>query len=336
MKLILTLLISTLIISSIQVQGQSTDEKPNAVAAVESKVVGPMLPSGVGGTVPAVSFQFSKDTTTATAQIGGRMGETSRWGLTVGGPLSKSSSTTTLATSEGLNTGVNAELVFRQIFLGDRVEMSRLEFTRLCIDYLLPEWRAQKPNPCERKQLTPEGQRILDAKAFPPTWTIGGSAKIGRKSFDFTTPTLFSDQSETHNGSSFSVAGGVFLNGSLFYYLGGSVRHETAFVAGASQNICTPIGNSTSTFCRDIAVGAPARRDSNLLQLEMRNFLGGSLALAPRVTYETEKRAWSIEAPIYLRQGDGPFNGGVNLGWDSKQHQVVVSLFVGMLPKLFQ
>jgi hypothetical protein len=336
MKSKMTFLIIVYSLSAIQMQGQTAEEGANAAAATESAVADPTLTSGGRGTAEAVSFQFSKDDSTATAQIGGGMGTSSRWGLTVGGPLSKSATNTTLATSEGLNTGFNAELSFRKVFLSNQAQQADLEMPRLCIDYLLPELRAQRPIPCTRKDLTAEGKRILDAKAFPPTWTIGGSAKVGRKEFDFTTPNSFNDQSETHNGSSFSISGGRFLGGSLFYYVGGSARHESAFIGNGTQNICTPIEGSASTFCRDIAIGAPEKRTANLLQVEMRNFIGGNIGLAPRVTYETEKRAWSIEAPIYLRQGDGPFNGGLNVGWDSKQHRVLISLFVGMLPKLIQ
>jgi len=332
MKRTLILLLSILIGSATQMQGQTPEE---GAAAVDATVADPTLTSGARGTAPAVSFQFSKDDTTATAQIGGRMGETSRWGLTVGGPLSKSSTKTTLVTNEGLNAGVNAELLFRKIFLGPQTPIPARDLDQLCKTYRRPD-ATSEPDTCTRQDLTAEGQRFFDAAAFPSTWVIGGSAKVGRKTFDFTLPTSFSDQSETHDGTSFSITGGLILNSSLFYYVGGSFRHETAFIGGDEQNICTPIEGSTSTFCRDIAVGAPVRREVNLMQLEMRNFIGSSVALAPRVTYETEKRVWSVEAPIYLRQGDGPFSGGVNVGWDSRQHQVVVSLFVGMLPKLIK
>src|SRR3954469_20548448 len=103
MKRKLILLLSIFIVSAVQVQGQpTTEEAANAAAATESAVADPTLKSGGRGTAPAVSFQFSQDDSTATAQIGGGMGTASRWGLTVGGPLSKSSSKTMLATNEGL------------------------------------------------------------------------------------------------------------------------------------------------------------------------------------------------------------------------------------------
>jgi hypothetical protein len=318
MKRTLIVLISILFCSAIQAQDKTVDE-------VQSKVSDPLLRSGGRTTDPGVSFQFSKDDKNATAQIGGELGTAgSSWGLTVGGPLSKSSDTTTLATSEGLNSGFNAEFLLRKLALR---RFSTAKIIQLCKE------KHPSKQDCALKDFDAD---TLNETAFQTALMYGVSVKVGRKTFDFTTPTSFLDQSETHDGSSFAGTIGALLPGSLFYYLGGSFRHETAFVGGGIENICTPIGGSTSTFCRDIAVGAPERRTTNLLQLEMRNFIGENIALAPRVTYETDKRTWSIEAPIYLRQGDGPFNGGVNLGWDSKQHQVLVSLFVGMLPKLPQ
>jgi hypothetical protein len=351
MKRALVLLVSIFATSVLQAQqtpdDNSTYSEAKAIAKAssdtENAVADPTLKSGGRGTAPAVSFQFSKDDQTATAQIGGGMGAGRRWGLTVSGPISKSSDQTILATNEGLNSGFNAELLVRNIFLQKKPKLSALELNDICSRFLPPDLRIQRRGDhisCSRDELTNEGKLIFDAKAFDPVWTLGGSAKVGRSTFDYADPVTFVDHSDTHDGSSFAITAGRFQTGPLaaaLYYVGGSFRHESAFIGNDSENVCTPIDASTSTHCRDIAIGAPMRRSTNLLQLEARSFIGDNVGLAPRVTYETKQHEWSIDLPIYLRDlgnGAGAFNGGVSVGWDSKSHGVVVSLFVGALPKI--
>jgi hypothetical protein len=199
----------------------------------------------------------------------------------------------------------------------------------------------QRPLPqgCRRAELTEEGKDVLDAEAFTAVWAYGASVKVGRTSFDYTDPVTFADESETHDGWSASVSLGRFQDGPLsaiLYYVGASYRHEEAYHGGSARNVCTPISGTTSTLCRDIAIGAPQRRSSDLVQVEARSFLGSSVGMAPRATYEINEQAWFVDVPVYLRNGSGPFNGGVSLGWDSVKDDIVVSLFVGALPRLLQ
>jgi hypothetical protein len=168
---------------------------------------------------------------------------------------------------------------------------------------------------------------------------VGGSLKAGRSTFDFTDPSTFADHSETRGGWSASASVGRFQAGrlsTLLYYVNASFRHEEAFEGGAARNLCTPLGTSTSVFCRDISVGAPQRKSSDLVQLDARSFLGESVGLAPHVTFDLNERAWFVDVPVYLRDMEGSFNGGVSIGWDSRGDRVVVGLFVGALPRLLQ
>jgi hypothetical protein len=311
-----------------------------AAADAVARSADPTLRGSARSTAPAVSLQFGSEDKTATAQVGGGIGVAGRWGLTVAGPLSSTPGRTTLATGEGLNSGFTAEFLLRKIFLSQRPTLTAARMTEICLAYLRPELRANPPVHCQSAQhMTEAGKRVMDAEAFRGVWMIGGSGKVGRKDFDFTDPTTFVDDSETHDGWSASVSVGRMQAGrlsALLYWVGLSYRHEVAFVGESARDICTPISGTTSSRCREIAVGAPSRRESDLLQLEGRNFIGNSVGLAPRVTFDARNSDWFVDVPIYLRQGTQPFNGGVSVGWDSIRDDFTISLFVGALGKVFQ
>ncbi len=299
-----------------------------------SAAADPLLKSTARSTAPGVALEFATEEQTARAQIGGRLGQSEgslgHWGLTVSGPLSKSGNTT-LATGEGLAAGTSAELLVRYASSPGTRKATAAEISRICQRYL------NKPG-CSRPDLPGAGQRELDNLAFQTAWVFGASAKAGRTAFEFTDPTRFVDASEAHNGWSASASVGRIQAGALstfLYYVGASYRHEDAYVGGGEQNVCTPIGASTSTVCREIAIGGPVRRRSDLVQLEARSFPVAFIGLAPRATYEVNSAEWAFEIPIYLRQSDAPFNGGVSVGWDSERDDVHVSLFVGAFAGLF-
>jgi hypothetical protein len=311
-----------------------------AAALSDRAAADPTLRSIGRGTAPGIAFQFSNDKTTATAQVGGGLGWARRWGLTVSGPLGKGT-TTTLATREGLNSGVSGELLLRQITLSEAPPITVAQIMELCREHLRAEFRAgfASTGNCTRAQLDDAGQQLFDAEGFDPVWAFGASAKVGRNTFDYSEPTAFTDQSETHDGWSASVSVGRFQSerslAALLYYVGASFRHEQAYRGGSARNICTPIASSSSSYCRQIATVAPRRETSNLVQVEARSFIGRSVGLAPRATFEVSDSEWEVEVPVYLRDVQGPFNGGVSLGWNSTDKDLSISLFVGALPKIF-
>jgi hypothetical protein len=45
---------------------------------------------------------------------------------------------------------------------------------------------------------------------------------------------------------------------------------------------------------------------------------------------------WFVDVPVYLRDIEGPFNGGVSVGWNSEQDEFLISLFVGAIPRNLQ
>lgn len=294
----------------------------------------PLLKSTARSTTPGIVLEFATEEQTARAQVGGRLGSSEgslrHWGLTVSGPLAKSGNTT-LATGEGLAAGTSAEILARYATSPGARDATAAEMSRICQRYL--DTRA-----CSLRDLPGAGRRELDNLSFQAAWVFGASVKVGRTSFEFTDPSTFVDASEAHNGWSASASVGRIQEGALstlLYYAGASYRHEEAYVGGGVQNVCTPIGASTSTVCREIAIGGPVRRRSDLVQLEARSFPVAFVGLAPRATYEVNSAEWAFELPIYLRQGDGPFNGGISVGWDSERDDVHVSLFVGTFLGLF-
>jgi hypothetical protein len=292
----------------------------------------PLLKSTARSLTSGVALEFTTEEQTARAQIGSDMGSLRQWGFTISGPVAGKGKPTTLATGEGLAAGTSAEFLVRWATSPGSQGFTDLEFRSICQRYL------KKPG-CTRAELPVEGRQEIDAQAFEAVWIFGFSAKVGHTAFEFADPVTFADQSENHEGWSISGSAGRIQAGalaSLLYYVGASFRHENAYVGNDEQDVCTPIGTSTSTVCREIAIGAPTRRKSELVQVEARSFPMTGLALAPRLTYEVNAQEWAFEMPMYVRQDDGPFSGGVSVGWDSERDDIHLSLFVGAFPGLFR
>lgn len=92
--------------------------------------------------------------------------------------------------------------------------------------------------------------------------------------------------------------------------------YERPFKAGQGQQICSPVGTSTSTTCSSAAVGAPVRTTAHIASLETRILFGSSLALGPRVEYDTVAANLGVKLPVYfVADTDKILTGGIEVGW---------------------
>jgi len=92
--------------------------------------------------------------------------------------------------------------------------------------------------------------------------------------------------------------------------------YERPFKAGMGQQVCSPIGTSTSTTCSTAAVGAPARTTAHIVSLETRVLFGSSLAIAPRIEYDTTAANLGVKLPVYfVANASKILTGGLEVGW---------------------
>jgi hypothetical protein len=272
---------------------------------------------------PMLQFLTDGDNQTAAVQYGREFDDNS-WLVKLSGPLKKDAKRAVLATKDNLSTGTTAEVSFKHIFWP--APLSDVALAAICTKFL-------GRRDCGRADLPDEGKRLVDSADWS-AWLAGGSVKVARQSFDYFDSSVGADAAATRNGRSWSASVGWFPP-HVLYFASLSYGESTGYTAQDDATICTPVENVPgATNCRDIALGAPKQSKKNVAALELRQFFGSRVAVSPRFAYETDQRDWSVEVPIYFTGSGKTFNGGVSFGWDSKNREILASLFVGALPPI--
>jgi hypothetical protein len=92
--------------------------------------------------------------------------------------------------------------------------------------------------------------------------------------------------------------------------------YERPFKGGQGQQVCTPIGTTTSTTCNTATVGAPVRTTARIVSGEARILLNPDLALGPRMEYDTVSANFGIKLPVYfVPDAKKVLTGGLAVGW---------------------
>jgi hypothetical protein len=159
---------------------------------------------------------------------------------------------------------------------------------------------------------------------------VTARTKVGRQKYEYVRSPLFNDENSVYTSYAVTGALGVIIpSGDL---LQASFQYQKAYYEQDSEQVCSPIDNSTSTHCRDIAVGAPNLQRKKIVQIEGRIFPTLSVGFNPRFAYDFEKSAVSLQMPIYMFHAkEGGLNGGIAAGWRSDTRAFKVSLFIGQV-----
>lgn len=132
---------------------------------------------------------------------------------------------------------------------------------------------------------------------------------------------------ETKNGFGVSVA--YTFVGDRFV-AGGGFAWERSYEGEEEQQVCSPIGTTGSTSCRDTALAAPTDKEDRLVFAEVRAALPiFGLAISPRVEFSLEESEYAVKLPIFVaRDSKKVLNGGIALGWD-EENDFGATVFVG-------
>jgi hypothetical protein len=97
--------------------------------------------------------------------------------------------------------------------------------------------------------------------------------------------------------------------------------YEKPYKGGMGDEVCKPIGTSTSTSGSSATVGAPTRGTANITSAEARALVFRQLAFGPRVEYDVSSHNTGIKLPVYLRTSTAKsVTGGVEVGWTRDGH----------------
>lgn len=174
-------------------------------------------------------------------------------------------------------------------------------------------------------------------------WFAGARGKIARTNYEFITQTPLAKSDVSKTGYRFeSLAGRIFGAGRSSAAL--SFAYIRRFKPNDDVQLCDFNGVGTQLACFTGPLGPPVEGKSYTLGGEVRALFplkdwagGGSLGIAPRVTYEFKSEAPVFEFPIYFAPNkDKALNGGMRLAYTTAgRDDFAFGLFVGIPFSLF-
>jgi hypothetical protein len=164
---------------------------------------------------------------------------------------------------------------------------------------------------------------------------VAAKYEMGRSSFDFVDAKTGAEQPaaiRTPLGASGTV-GTIFESGVAVAI---SIERQRSYRAGKSAQLCTDF-SELIVKCGEVVLGGPSTSDATIASISLQRS-GRNVGVQPRLAYRWTKsgRTTSVDVPVYVLQNkDGGLNGGVSLGWRTKEGTRAV-LFVGVMTDLFQ
>lgn len=148
-----------------------------------------------------------------------------------------------------------------------------------------------------------------------------------RNKYKYSDASTYADKSETKDGSGVIASIGYLTPSDNFFSF--NYRNETSFKGAQKTQICTPLGSTPNFQCKDSALGAPEKKNDNIVELEYRRFFSDSFAVSPKFIYGLDDGTYGFDLPVYFLKGKSGLMGGVKLGWRSDTKDVTLGAFIG-------
>jgi hypothetical protein len=334
-----------LAVGSVSYAQSDSESAAGATRLASLRLNDPSLRSLFRSELPQISFLIGKDEKSGKIQIGDAIGANA-WTLALAGPLDENKDRTEFFSDDGLGDAINIEFGFKHAFLvkHDFPKVSR-ELTNACLKVLSDRnctaTKIRSSSNFNEVRLTPAERAAVDAGPNAAKWMLSASAKTSRKKFEFANATtLEKDDLEktggSLNGGAVYIVDTAKINPALLYAVGLTLKRSSAYKDADEVQICKPASVAGAEVCRDTPLGPPTNSKKWVAQLETRQFIGETIALAPRLIYTkvdgAKAKVWSAELPIYLRNEiDSPFQGGISLRYDNKSNDFSIAFFIGAL-----
>jgi hypothetical protein len=167
--------------------------------------------------------------------------------------------------------------------------------------------------------------------AMPGQHGINLSLKANQLRFDHvldTAPTQVIKNDKRGKGASLAYS---YLSQTSLWAVGYS--HEESYTPGTKTQVCTPLGTTGSSTCKEVTLGAPVEKAAEIAFLEHRRlFPDYHFALAPRVEFDLEDSNWAIGIPFYFLRSvtdQNALTGGFAVGYsDAADEKFSATIFV--------
>lgn len=187
------------------------------------------------------------------------------------------------------------------------------------------------PSECSTQTLAEKSPKLglmaLRAMSVNPFY-LTAEAVAAESDFSWIDPEMmFEEQKTSETNTSYGLALGHLRRG-VFYSLGW--RKQTVFKGAPSVELCTPLGDTIATTCRNTALAGPARTKTDLYQADIRAYVSPRVALNLRAIHDEVSKDWEYHLLSYFLQHEKKgLNGGVDIRYSEKKDWQA-RLFIGV------
>lgn len=275
---------------------------------------------------------------------------TTRWTSAVSAPLAKGDPRTELWTQDGFASDFQFTLGLSRFFRYLRNPLLDKQLLGLTEQARLACATTKTPAECKAAEEAAPGDAFvraflgddkqaeyLDLAASPSAHAFGGELSVGYLKHKYVNPTLVANEASTD--TPWGIKG----------YYAYMPRRDTSYVFSLQHvdqqkdqdaGVQCPTPPASPFNCLSGALGAPKDQKKLIWGLEYRRLfelpftddeqpLFRAIGIAPQVLHDSRSDVTSLDLPIYFVPNEkGEYIGGVRLGWNSKDHDVVAGLFV--------
>jgi hypothetical protein len=283
------------------------------------------------------SINVSRDISAATNN---GVGTFSSLSLALSAPVSKTGSTTNIATLDGFANSSTLTVGYHKFFVyGLRTPVMddgtlSPGFEAICaaaginIDKESCDSASVKAGlvKADRMDLYPTFVGyFFDPNALK--WTYGAKATVGRESYDFFNATSLASQKDQKGPWSLGAYAGL-VPPLTNAFLSAGVEFQHAYMPRKAKVVCPSSTGASQIQCVNGSIGAPQATDKHLVYADGRADLGFA-AIDLRVTHDFASGDNGVDLPIYLfRDTKSTWTGGLRLGWTNTD-QFSLGIFVG-------
>jgi len=166
------------------------------------------------------------------------------------------------------------------------------------------------------RALRPEAEKL-----FRPLSMLTVALKANQQHFDYVlVEDLATAKSSDERGTGITVALTHVLRSSA-WILGYS--HEESYKGPDAVQLCTPVGTTGATSCKQATIGAPKKETAELAFVENRTAINaGRFSVAPRVEFDFKKSNWAVRLPVYfIANKDKQLTAGFALGYSEAEKE---------------
>jgi len=336
--------------------------KDNRAAAFVEKVGDSTIDRIVDSNASRVEITTLSDSSTVSLRTGStrsnRSERTGRgvfttWSVALSSPLSKGSSSTSIATLDGLSNASTVAFSYQRktapirTALPVRSPQFDALYDEVCA--AVTEGYKQSANFDPKKPLdscftltnvesyAPARYGEVESLFFDPDGqysSYGATLSVGQQTFEFL------DVETSEKGSATEVPWSFNLNYSIIpqkqsalYTL--AFEYQNAFENGPQGTLCPVADVPSVVSCSAGFLSAPTEKKKRLISVEARKSFGGAGA-SLKVTFDTASDVLGIDLPIsFIRDKSKNLTGGVRFGWTDESHDFTARLFVGTKFSIF-